>query len=50
MVPVFNVPFLERSLVRLREAGINHAILPAGYLPAAITDYFGDGSRIGHAA
>jgi len=47
MVPLFNVPFLERSLIRLREAGISHAILPAGYLPAAITDYFGDGERVG---
>lgn len=47
MVPVFNVPFLERTLIRLRDVGITNAILPAGYLPAAITDYFGDGSRIG---
>ncbi len=47
MVPVFNVPFLERTLIRLRDVGITNAILPAGYLPAAITDYFGDGSRLG---
>ena len=47
MVPVFNVPFLERTLLRLRDVGITNAILPAGYLPAAITDYFGNGSRIG---
>jgi len=47
MVPVFNIPFLERTLLRLRDVGITNAILPAGYLPAAITDYFGDGSRIG---
>ena len=47
MVPVMNVPFLERTLVRLKEAGIDDVILPAGYLPEAITDYFGDGSRLG---
>ena len=47
MVPVFNVPFLERTLLRLRDVGITNAILPAGYLPAAITDYFDNGSRIG---
>lgn len=47
MVPVFNVPFLERSLLRLRDVGITHAILPAGYLPSAITEYFGDGSHLG---
>ncbi len=47
MVPIMNVPYLERTLVRLREAGIDDVILPAGYLPATITDYFGDGSRLG---
>lgn len=47
MIPIMNVPFLERTLVRIKEAGIDHAILPAGYLPEAITSYFGDGSRLG---
>ena len=47
MIPVMNVPFLERTLVRLKEAGIDDVILPAGYLPEAITSAFGDGSRLG---
>ena len=47
MIPVMNVPFLERTLRRLKDAGIDDAILPAGYLPEAITEYFGDGSRLG---
>ena len=47
MIPVMNVPFLERTLVRLKEAGIDDVILPAGYLPDAITSAFGDGSRLG---
>ncbi len=47
MIPVMNVPFLERTLVRLKEAGITDVILPAGYLPEAITSAFGDGSRLG---
>ena len=47
MVPIMNVPFLERTLVRLREAGIDDVILPAGYLPQAITGYFGDGAKLG---
>ncbi|MBV8601434.1 MAG: NDP-sugar synthase [Candidatus Eremiobacteraeota bacterium] len=47
MVPIMNVPFLERTLVRIQDAGITHAILPAGYLPEAISSYFGDGSRLG---
>lgn len=47
MIPVMNVPFLERTLRRLKEAGIDDVILPAGYLPEAITSFFGDGSSLG---
>jgi mannose-1-phosphate guanylyltransferase len=47
MIPVMNVPFLERTLIRLKDAGIDDVILPAGYLPEAITSAFGDGSRLG---
>lgn len=47
MVPIVNVPFLARTLERLSEVGIQDVILPAGYLPQAITEYFGDGSRLG---
>jgi mannose-1-phosphate guanylyltransferase len=42
-----NVPFLARTLERLYDAGIREVILPAGYMPQAITEYFGDGSRLG---
>ncbi|MBV8374998.1 MAG: NDP-sugar synthase [Candidatus Eremiobacteraeota bacterium] len=44
MVPIVNVPFLARTMERLYEAGIRDVILPAGYMPQAIVDYFGDGS------
>jgi len=47
MVPVMNMPFLERTLRRLKDAGIEDVILPAGYLPDAITSFFGDGSALG---
>ena len=47
MVPIMNVPFLARTLERLYEAGIRDVILPAGYMPQAIIDYFGDGSKLG---
>jgi len=47
MVPIMNMPFLERTLRRLKAAGIDDVILPAGYLPEAITSYFGDGSSLG---
>jgi mannose-1-phosphate guanylyltransferase len=47
MVPILGVPFLARTLERLSDAGITDVILPAGYLPQQIMDYFGDGSAIG---
>jgi NDP-sugar pyrophosphorylase family protein len=47
MVPIMNVPFLARTLERLYAADIHEVILAAGYMPQAIVDYFGDGSRIG---
>jgi len=46
MVPIMNVPFLARTLERLYAAGIKDVVLPAGYLPQAISDYFGDGSNL----
>ncbi|HEV2262896.1 MAG TPA: NDP-sugar synthase [Candidatus Rubrimentiphilum sp.] len=46
MVPIMGVPFLARTLERLYEVGIRDVILPAGYMPQAITEYFGDGSRL----
>lgn len=47
MVPLFGVPFLERTLGRLKAAGVTEAILAAGYLPSAIEEHFGSGDRIG---
>jgi len=47
MVPLFGVPFLERTLVRLRDAGVSDVILASGYLPSAIANHFGDGARLG---
>lgn len=47
MVPIVGVPFLARTMERLFEAGIRDVILPAGYMPQAIIDYFGDGSQLG---
>lgn len=47
MVPILGVPFLERTLSRIKHAGIDEAILAAGYLPQAIRDHFGDGAQLG---
>jgi mannose-1-phosphate guanylyltransferase len=46
MVPIAGVPFLARTLERLAHAGIRDVILPAGYMPEAIIDYFGDGAAL----
>jgi len=47
MVPIAGVPFLARTMERLHEAGIDDVILAAGYMPLAITEYFGDGANFG---
>ncbi len=47
MVPLFGVPFVERTLSRLKQADVDDVILAAGYLPQALTDHLGDGSRLG---
>jgi len=47
MIPIMGVPFLELMLRRIKDAGIDHAILASGYLPDAISSYFGDGSGMG---
>ncbi len=47
MIPIMGVPFLELMLRRIKDAGIEHVILASGYLPEAISSYFGDGSRLG---
>ncbi len=47
MVPIMNVPFLARTMERLYAAEVRDVILAAGYMPQAIVDYFGDGSKLG---
>jgi len=47
MIPIMGVPFLELMLRRIKDAGIEHVILASGYLPDAISSYFGDGSSLG---
>lgn len=47
MVPLFGRPVLEHLLLLLRRHGIRQAAITLGYLPDAITDYFGDGSAWG---
>ena len=47
MLPVVNVPILERVLMHLAGHGMNEAILLVYHDPAKIRDAFEDGSRLG---
>ncbi|MDP2931289.1 MAG: NDP-sugar synthase [Chloroflexota bacterium] len=47
MVPVLNRPFLEHVFAYLKHYGVDDIILTLNYLPQAVQDYFGDGSKLG---
>lgn len=47
MLPVLNAPLLEHTFRYLMKHGVKEVILAMGYLPDAIQDYFGDGSKLG---
>ncbi len=47
MIEFHGRPFLEYLVVMLREQGIRRILLLLGYLPQAVIDHFGDGSRFG---
>ena len=47
LIPIQNVPVLEREIISLREQGFHEIILTVGYMADKIIDYFGDGSRLG---
>jgi NDP-sugar pyrophosphorylase family protein len=42
LLPIVNVPFLERQLYWLAQYGVDEAVLSLGYLPDAFTDHFSD--------
>jgi NDP-sugar pyrophosphorylase family protein len=43
LLPIANVPFLERQLTWLGAHGVDEVVLSLGYLPEAFTDHFADG-------
>jgi histidinol-phosphate phosphatase family protein len=45
MIPFHGKPFLEYLIEMLRGQGFDRILMLLGYLPNAITNYFGDGSR-----
>lgn len=47
LIPIQNMPVLEREIISLREQGFTEIILTVGYMADKIRDYFGDGSRFG---
>lgn len=47
LIPVDGMPILEREIRSLSSQGFKDIILTVGYLADKITEYFGDGSRLG---
>ncbi|WP_297513868.1 NDP-sugar synthase [Thermococcus sp.] len=47
MIPFFNRPLMEYTLLSLIEAGVDEVYVLVGYLKERIIDYFGDGSEWG---
>lgn len=47
LISVAGVPFAERLLVWLREAGVERVLLLGGWHAEALVSHFGDGSRFG---
>lgn len=47
LIPIDNVPVLEREVILLRNQGFTEFILTIGYMSEKIQAYFGDGSRWG---
>lgn len=45
LIPIDNIPVLEREICSLRDQGFKEIILTVSYLHEKIEDYFGDGSR-----
>jgi D-glycero-D-manno-heptose 1,7-bisphosphate phosphatase len=47
LIPIDNVPVLEREIISLRNQGFKDIILTVSYLYEKIEEYFGDGTRFG---
>lgn len=47
LIPIDNIPVLEREICSLRDQGFTDLILTVSYMGEKIMDYFGDGSRLG---
>lgn len=47
LIPIQNIPVLEREIISLRDQGFTDIILTIGYMAEKIQAYFGDGSNLG---
>lgn len=47
LIPIDNIPVLEREICSLRDQGFTDLILTVSYMGEKIMDYFGDGSCLG---
>ena len=47
LIPIDNIPVLEREINSLRNQGFTDMILTVSHMADKIIDYFGDGSRLG---
>lgn len=47
LIPIENIPVLEREIISLRDQGFIDIILTIGYMAEKIKSYFGDGSKLG---
>lgn len=47
LIPIDNIPVLEREIISLSDQGFTDIILTIGYMAEKIQEYFGDGSKLG---
>ncbi len=47
MLPLLDLPFVERQVDHLHRAGVDRIVFSCGYRPREIEEYFGDGSSRG---
>lgn len=47
LIPIENVPVLEREIISLREQGFTDLVLTVSHMHEMIENYFGDGEKLG---
>ncbi len=47
LIPIDNIPVLQREIYSLRDQGFKDIILTIGYMAEKIQEYFGDGKKLG---